>query len=383
MDYEKLIDILEREHDLSEEQWRAVIGAQKFTGSVSGSQVSTLRDWAEVDTETDSETDIVDNTYSVVKYANDKARNIARKVFGNRIYIRGLIEISNYCRNNCYYCGIRRDNKALVRYRLTKEDIMECAKQGYGLGYRTFVLQGGEDGYYSDEVMCDIISSIKKAYPDCAVTLSLGERSRESYKRMYEAGADRYLLRHETGDKDHYQTLHPDEMSYDNRIECLWTLKEIGYQVGCGFMVGSPGQSVDHLVKDMKFIKKLEPQMVGIGPFVPHHETPFANETQGTYEQTLYMMSLIRIMLPEVLLPATTALGTINPRGREMGILAGGNVLMPNLSPVSVRKLYELYDNKICTGDESAECRNCLNSRVQRIGYEIVTDRGDAPSFVR
>lgn len=348
-DKKTLIDILENEHELNAEQWKIVL------------------------TEPDE---------GDIEYAVGKAVKIATDIFGHRIYVRGLIEISNYCRNNCYYCGIRRDNRALTRYRLTKGDIMECVRLGYELGYRTFVLQGGEDGYYTDDVMCDIISSIKSGHSDCAVTLSLGERSYDSYKRMYDAGADRYLLRHETGDAAHYGNLHPEEMSYDNRIGCLWKLKEIGYQVGCGFMVGSPGQTVDCLVNDMLFIRKLEPQMVGIGPFIPHQETPFGDRTAGSMEMTLYLMSLIRIMLPTVLLPATTALGTIHPMGREKGILAGGNVLMPNLSPVSVRKLYELYDNKICTGDESAECRNCLNSRMQKIGYEIVTDRGDAPGFL-
>lgn len=315
-----------------------------------------------------------------MEYAAETARSFSHAVFGNRIYIRGLIEISNYCRNNCYYCGIRRDNDKLIRYRLTKDDILACAREGYELGFRTFVLQGGEDGYYTDDVMCSIIEALKSEYSDCAVTLSLGERDYDSYKRMYDAGADRYLLRHETGDENHYKSLHPQEMSYENRIKCLWNLKDIGYQVGCGFMVGTPGQTVDCLVKDMMLIQELQPHMVGIGPFVPHHETLFADAVQGSMERTLYLMSLIRIMNPRVLLPATTALGTIHPMGREKGILAGGNVLMPNLSPVSVRKLYELYDNKICTGDEAAECRECLNRRIENIGYKIVIDRGDAPA---
>lgn len=314
-------------------------------------------------------------------FAANLARKRAKEIFGNRIYTRGLIEISNYCKNNCYYCGIRRDNKSVKRYRLGKEQILECAGIGYELGFRTFVLQGGEDGSFTDDFMVDVIREIRKNHPDCAITLSLGERSEKSYKLMYEAGANRYLLRHETADLEHYKGLHPEEMSFENRIQCLYTLKKIGYQVGCGFMVGSPGQTVSTLAKDMMLITDLQPEMVGIGPFVPHHATPFAKEPGGTVRQTLFLLSLIRILKPEVLLPATTALGTVDPKGREKGILAGANVLMPNLSPTDYRKQYELYDNKICTGDEAAECRVCLSNRVAAIGYEIVTNRGDAPGW--
>lgn len=314
---------------------------------------------------------------SEAEYLFERARFTAKQYYGNAVYTRGLIEFTNYCKNNCYYCGIRRDNRNADRYRLSREDIMDCCRQGYGLGFRTFVLQGGEDLYYTDERLVDIISEIRRHYPDCALTLSLGERSRESYQKLFDAGADRYLLRHETADEAHYKKLHPSEMSYENRIKCLYTLKEIGYQVGCGFMVGSPGQTIGSLAKDMQFITELQPQMVGIGPFVPHHETPFADETQGTVELTLYMLGLLRLLKPNLLLPATTALGTIDPRGREKGILAGANVVMPNLSPTRVRKKYELYDNKICTGDEAAECRTCLNRRMESIGYELAVDRGD------
>lgn len=311
------------------------------------------------------------------EYLFELARSIQRQHFGNKIYTRGLIEFTNYCKNNCLYCGIRRDNASADRYRLTTEQILECCKSGYELGFRTFVLQGGEDGYYTDERMVKIIRAIRDSYPDCAITLSLGERSFESYQRMYEAGADRYLLRHETASEEHYGKLHPAELSARNRKECLFNLKKIGYQTGTGFMVGSPGQTAECLAEDMMFIRSLNPQMVGIGPFVPHHETPFAKEPGGTVELTLYMLGLLRVMLPNVLLPATTALGTIDPRGREKGILAGANVVMPNLSPTSVRKKYELYDNKICTGDEAAECRQCLNRRMESIGYELTVDRGD------
>ena len=305
------------------------------------------------------------------------ARDIQKQHFGNKIYTRGLIEYTNYCKNNCYYCGIRRDNKSVERYRLTVEEILDCCRRGYALGFRTFVLQGGEDGYDTDERVEEIIRSVKQRYPDCAITLSLGERSYKSYLRLYQAGADRYLLRHETAQKEHYEILHPPELSEANRKQCLYNLKKIGYQTGTGFMVGSPGQTPQSLAEDLIFIQELNPHMVGIGPFVPHHETPFAKEKGGTVELTLYMLGLLRVMLPNVLLPATTALGTIDPRGREKGILAGANVVMPNLSPLGVRKKYELYDNKICTGEEAAECRQCLASRMKEIEYELVVDRGD------
>lgn len=307
------------------------------------------------------------------------ARNIQKQQFGNRIYTRGLIEFTNYCKNNCFYCGIRRGNQGVDRYRLTMEEILECCKSGYELGFRTFVLQGGEDGYYSDERMAEMIRRIRIEYPDCAITLSFGERSYESYVKFYEAGADRYLLRHETADEIHYGKLHPAELSLENRKKCLYDLKEIGYQTGTGFMIGPPGQTAECLAEDMLFIRHLNPHMVGIGPFVPHHGTPFAKEAQGTVELTLYMIGLLRVMLPKALLPATTALGTIDPRGREKGILAGANVVMPNLSPAGVRKKYELYDNKICTGEEAAECRQCLARRIQSIGYELTIGRGDYP----
>ena len=311
------------------------------------------------------------------EYLFQKARKWQRRYFGNRIYTRGLIEFTNYCKNDCYYCGIRRSNRNAERYRLTLEEIMECCHIGYGLGFRTFVLQGGEDGWFTQERLEEIVRSIKASYPDCALTLSIGERSLESYQRLFDAGADRYLLRHETADAAHYCKLHPPELSSANRKQCLWNLKEIGFQTGTGFMVGSPGQTPEQLAEDMLFIRELEPHMVGIGPFVPHHDTPFAKEPQGTLELTLFLIGLLRLMLPKLLLPATTALGTIDPFGREKGIQAGANVVMPNLSPTAVRKKYELYDNKICTGDEAAECRACLGRRMEGIGYELAVGRGD------
>ncbi len=313
----------------------------------------------------------------IADFLAEKAVEIRKEIYGNSVYVRGLIEISNICKNDCLYCGIRRSNKECERYRLTRDEILECCKEGYSLGFRTFVLQGGEDAYFSDEIVCDIVRDIKKLYPDCAVTLSLGERSFESYKRMYDAGADRYLLRHETADREHYGRLHPKEMSFYNRMQCLKNLKEIGYQTGCGFMVGAPFQTAAQLAKDLKFVETFKPDMCGIGPFITHNNTPFKDMPSGTLELTCYLLSIIRIILPNVLLPATTALGTIDPKGREKGILSGANVVMPNLSPVSVRKKYELYDNKICTGDESAQCKVCLTNRIKSIEYEIVTDRGD------
>mgnify|MGYP002509634040 FL=1 len=311
------------------------------------------------------------------EYLAAKARETAQRIYGNQVYIRGLIEFTNYCRNDCYYCGIRRSNGCAERYRLSKEEILSCCKNGYELGFRTFVLQGGEDGFYTDGRICEIVSEIKNRYPDCAVTLSIGERERESYEAFFKAGADRYLLRHETADEAHYKELHPEEMSFQHRMRCIRELKEIGYQTGCGFMVGSPYQTFDTLYEDLQFIRELQPEMVGIGPFIPQKDTPFGKMQAGTIERTLRLLSIIRLLHPSVLLPATTALGTIHPKGRELGILAGANVVMPNLSPVAVREKYKLYDNKICTGDEAAECRYCMERRMESIGYQVAVDRGD------
>lgn len=300
-----------------------------------------------------------------------------RENYGDEVYIRGLIEFTNYCRNNCYYCGIRRSNRNAERYRLTKEEILICCDEGYKLGFRTFVMQGGEDPYYTDEMICDIVSEIKRRYPDCAVTLSIGEKSRESYRSFYDAGADRYLLRHETADPAHYGKLHPAEMSLENRKRCLFDLKEIGYQVGSGFMVGSPYQTTENLIADLRFLQRLKPDMIGIGPYITHKDTPFAEFKSGDLKLTLRLVSILRLMFPYALIPSTTALGTIHPQGRELGLKAGANVVMPNLSPVGVRKLYSLYENKICTGEEAAQCRGCLEMRVKSAGYRIVTDVGN------
>ena len=307
------------------------------------------------------------------KYADETRR----KFYGDKVFLRGLIEISSYCRNDCLYCGIRRSNREADRYRLSREDILACCENGYELGFRTFVMQGGEDMYFSDEVIVPLIAGIREKYPDCAITLSLGERSYESYKRMKEAGADRYLLRHEAASEKLYKKLHPSEMSLRNRKECLFALRELGYQVGAGFMVGAPFQTTDDIIADLRFLQELRPQMIGIGPFVPHHSTPFADEKRGTLELTLRLLGILRLLFPNVLLPATTALGTIAPNGRELGLMTGCNVVMPNLSPVKVRKKYDLYDNKICTGEEAAECRGCLQRRIESAGYTVANERGD------
>lgn len=320
---------------------------------------------------------IENRTKEATRLLSEAAVKVRKEIYGNTVFIRGLIEISNICKNDCFYCGIRRSNRNCQRYRLTCEEILECCREGYRLGFRTFVLQGGEDSYYSDEKLILLLRDIKSRYPDCAVTLSLGERSRESYQALFDAGADRYLLRHETADEEHYLKLHPVDMSYVNRMRCLKDLKEIGYQTGCGFMVGSPYQTNRQLAMDLKFIETFRPQMCGIGPFISQADTPFGKEQSGSVELTCYLLSLIRLIQPNILLPATTALGTLDEMGREKGILSGANVVMPNLSPASVREKYRLYDNKVSDGAESAQCVEELKKRMNTIGYTIITDRGD------
>ena len=312
------------------------------------------------------------------KYAAKLAKNIAIEQFDKKIYFRGIIEFTNHCKCDCYYCGIRRSNQNCERYRLTEEDILECCREGYELGFRTFVLQGGEDGYFTDERLVALLHSIKANHPDCAVTLSLGERSKTSYKALKEAGADRYLLRHETCDKAHYELLHPESLSFDNRMRCLYDLKELGFQVGCGFMVGSPYQTDEHLAKELLFIKEFKPHMVGIGPFIPHRDTPFATFKEGSVEKTLLMLSLIRLMNENVLLPATTALATASEDGRIEGIKAGANVVMPNLTPGDAREKYTLYNNKAITGAESAEGIAILEKCIKKADCILDMGRGDS-----
>lgn len=320
---------------------------------------------------------LIENRAQCKEELFEKASAVRQQIYGNTVYIRGLIEFSNYCKNDCYYCGIRKSNSSAERYRLSEQEILECADYGYRLGFRTFVLQSGEDAFFTDERLCSIIRNLKLRYPDCAVTLSLGERSFESYKALKDAGADRYLLRHETADSRHYRLLHPDSMQFENRISCLENLKALGYQVGAGFMVGSPFQTSEHLSEELLFLKKLNPHMVGIGPFIPHRDTPFADKNQGSVELTLFMLALVRLTLPNVLLPATTALATADPFGHEKGIQAGANVIMPNLSPLRARQKYTLYDNKAYTGDEAAQNLDTLRKKINAIGCRIVTNRGD------
>lgn len=315
-------------------------------------------------------------------YLMEKAHELRMAVYGDRVFMRGLVEFTNICKQNCLYCGIRAGNPEAERYRLTLEEVLKSCEIGYWLGYRTYVLQGGEDPYYTDEKLVEMIKAIKKNFPDCAITMSIGERSRESYEKMFEAGADRYLLRHETASKALYESLHPN-MSFENRRECLNMLKEIGFQVGAGFMVGLPGQTNAHLVEDLRFLKTLKPHMVGIGPFIPHQSTPLHEANGGTVEQTVTLLAIVRLLLPEVLLPATTALGSLDNLGREKGIKAGANVVMPNLSPTDVRAKYMLYDGKICTGDEAAECRKCIEGRITRAGFSIDMSRGDHTEWRR
>ena len=345
MNLHELIDRLHKEHTLTKEEFITLI---KERNEESASYLASL------------------------------AREEAVNIYGNGVFPRGLVEFTNYCKNNCYYCGIRSGNTHVHRYRLTKEEILSCCETGYELGFRTFVLQGGEDPYYTTARLSDVVHTIRTTYPDCAITLSTGEATKEEYQQLFDAGANRFLLRHETYNTEHYQKLHPAQLSAAHRQQCLWDLKEIGYQVGTGFMVGSPWQTSEHLAEDLLFLKELNPQMVGIGPFIPHHDTPFAGQKAGTLELTLFLLGLIRLMLPGVLLPATTALGTIAENGRELGILSGANVVMPNLSPKRVRGDYLLYDNKISTDAEAAECRRELEQHMQSIGYQVVTARGDS-----
>lgn len=340
----KLIDKLEREHSLSLTEYEYLLE---------------------------------NRSKEATEYLRKKAENVRKSIYGNAVFIRGLIEISNICKNDCFYCGIRKSNTRCERYRLTPDEIISCAENGYKLGFRTFVLQGGEDGFFTDRVLCDVVKKIKALFPDCAVTVSMGERSEESYRLLKKAGADRYLLRHEAINEELYSRLHPEKMLLKTRINCLQTLKKLGFQTGCGFMVGAPFQNNRHIAEDLKFIEEFQPEMCGIGPFVPHKNTPFGEYPGGSAELTCFLLSIIRLIKPNILLPSTTALGTIHPEGRELGILSGANVVMPNLSPENARKKYELYNNKLNTGAENAFHITELKNKMEKIGYEIVTDRGD------
>ena len=334
-------------------------------------KLQTQRDLSDPELKTVLESDAFDDALFAAADA------VRRSVYGTAVFVRGLIEFSNYCKNGCYYCGIRCENRSVQRYRLDTDTILACCTEGYALGYRTFVLQSGEDPYFTDERICAIVERIRTRFPDCAITLSIGEKPRESYLAYYRAGANRFLLRHETADSTHYAALHPPALSAENRKRCLFDLKEIGYQVGSGFMVGSPFQTTENIVADFRFLQRLDPDMIGVGPFIPAPDTPFADKSAGSLKLTLRIIAVLRLLFPHALLPATTALGTIAPDGRELGLRAGANVVMPNLSPADVREKYALYEGKICTGEESAQCRACLEARVRAAGYEIVTDVGN------
>lgn len=308
---------------------------------------------------------------TLVSQLKAEARKASLQNFGNIIFARGLIEISNICRNNCLYCGIRAGNTEAERYRLTQDEIIECCKTGAALGFETYVLQGGEDPIHTTEWVETLIKRIKTLYPEKAITLSLGERTESDYQRWFDAGADRYLLRHETADKAHYSKLHPDKMSFDNRIACLRTLKRIGYETGTGMMVGSPYQTTRNLIEDLRFIEALQPEMIGIGPFIHHNQTPFCNFADGSVETTLRLIAILRLMHPRANIPATTSLGTLSEEGRTLGIFAGANVVMPNLSPQKDRAKYSLYNNKIHTDLEAAESRKLLEKQLEDIGYQL------------
>ena len=312
----------------------------------------------------------------------ETARKRTLEVFGNKIYIRGLLEFTNYCKQNCLYCGLRHDNKHVTRYRLSENDIYSAATENYKLGFRTFVLQGGEDPYYTPFKIAEIVKHLKEILPDCAVTLSVGELSDSDYLMLFKAGADRFLLRHETADEEHFKTLHPPAQTFKNRLHCLQTLKEIGYQAGAGFMVGSPNQTPTTLAKDLYFLQNFNPAMVGVGPFIPQHDSPLRNFAPGTVDQTVYLLSIIRLLLPKTLLPATTALATLDPeKGRKRGILAGANVVMPNISPPKNRENYALYDNKLASNNESSAGLKDLQVELNSIGYEYIISRGDYPDL--
>ena len=343
-----LVDKLRKEHELMPNEYLALL---------------TMRDSQDVD------------------YLISQAREVAQEHFGNDIYLRGLIELSNVCRNDCLYCGIRRSNSNVTRYTLTREQVMACCEQGYKIGFRTIVLQGGEWGEERSRWIAEIIRDIRAGWPDCAITLSLGEHPRKTYALWREAGADRYLLRHETHNERLYSLLHPKGMTIHHRLQCLDTLKELGYQVGAGIMVGAPFQTLRNIVEDIQYLVAFKPHMIGIGPFIPQHDTPFARFPAGSVDMTARLYAILRLALPQALIPSTTAIASLAPDGRLRGILAGANVVMPNLSPTDTRRLYALYDNKAALGAESAQGVKSLADELSTIGYHINWSRGDSPTL--
>lgn len=343
-----IIDRLREKHKLEPEQYRALL---------------TMRDPQDVE------------------YLMSQAREVAQLKFGKHVFLRGLIELSNVCRNDCLYCGIRRSNHQVARYTLTREQVLACCEQGYEIGFRTFVLQGGEWSEEQSKWIADLIAEIRQHWPDCAITLSLGEHPKETYALWREAGADRYLLRHETHNSRLYGLLHPKGMTIGNRLQCLDWLKQLGFQVGAGIMVGSPFQSLKTIVEDIQYLIEFQPHMIGIGPFIPHHDTPLRRFPAGSVEMTARLYAIMRLALPQALIPSTTAMASLSPNGRLRGILSGANVVMPNLSPEDNRKQYSLYDNKASLGAESAQGIRVLADELATIGYSIDWSRGDSPSI--
>ena len=297
-----------------------------------------------------------------------KADNVRKQYVGDEVHLRGLIEFSNICRNNCLYCGIRCGNSKVVRYHMSEDELIDTARKAANIGFKTIVMQSGEDMYYTKERMCRIIEAIKKF--DVAITLSIGERTYDEYKAFREAGADRYLMRIETTDKDLYHKLDP-QMSWQHRYECLMMIKELGYELGSGIMVGLPGQPIESIADDLLFLKKIGIDMVGIGPFIPHPQTPLANEDGGTLDLALRTMAVMRLMMPDINIPATTAMESLHPKGRIMALQAGANVVMPNVTEGEYRKLYELYPGKICVNDTPVHCRSCIGMKIEAIGRTI------------
>jgi biotin synthase len=304
------------------------------------------------------------------------ADDIRKRYFKDEVHIRGIIEFSNYCMKNCFYCGLRRDNKTIERYRISEDEIIDTALKAGELGYKTILLQSGEDGGYTIEGLCAIIKRIRSNL-DCAITLSLGEKSFDEYRSLRDAGADRYLLRFETSDRGLFNKLKPDS-SYENRLDCIKNLKKLGFQVGSGFMVGLPGQTYEILADDILLLRELDLDMIGIGPFLSHHNTPLGNSASGTLDLTLRALAIIRILMPDVHIPATTAMGTVEKGGREKALQCGANVIMPNVTPIKYRKYYEIYPNKICIDDAPSDCRACIEGMLKSLGRAAATNKGDS-----
>lgn len=300
----------------------------------------------------------------------DKTRE---EYVGDEVHLRGLIEFSNICKRQCKYCGLRCEDKFIDRYRISKENIISYAEHAVNMGYKTIVLQSGEDEYYNTDLMCEIIEGIKKL--GVALTLSIGEKTYEEYKAFKEAGADRYLIRIETTDKTLYNQMHPN-MDFDNRVRCLGDLGRLGYEVGTGCLVGLPNQTIESLADDILFFKEINADMVGIGPFIPHPHTPLKDSATGSFTLALKVMALTRILLKDINIPATTAMETLNPNGRIIALQSGANVVMPNVTTTEYRAKYEIYPNKICINENPDKCKGCISAKIQSIGRSVSTSFG-------